>query len=457
MHGQTARRSTAESIPLDFNWNYDPSALTEIPDLVPAEPGPEQVADLELLSECLRDGLQGIDACPTVDAMVHYLHLLHGFGIRYATVGIYPGRSGSLSDTMKGVLARMRDELPDLTPSVLSLCTDDSLAWTRECQEIHPALQSVVFMGSAPSRRLVQGWDLPFIVNSLGTYIQRTVALGIPVVAGTEHTTQTSPEDLRAITEAQVQGGAFCVGIADTIGIIRPVGAYRITRFLRQELDRLGRPEVMIDWHGHRDTGNALGNVLAAASAGANRFHVVSRGVGERSGNTSLEEVVLNFAAILSEVSMPVPWDVTGLLELVTCYQQMVGVAPPEHGVLGRRYNHTSSGIHTDAMLKAHAMADRARDAGDPELADRLLVMARTVYSAVDPASVGGGSSVGVSPWSGRSTVMLAHRADGRDPGQLTPELIERVLARANELGRELTPTELAECYEDRRAVAGVA
>jgi isopropylmalate/homocitrate/citramalate synthase len=456
MSGPTARCSTAQSIPLDFNWNYDHSALSEMPDQVPAEPDPEQAAELQLLSECLRDGLQGTDTCPTIDAMVHYLHLLHSFGIRYATVGIFPGRSGCLSDTMKGVLARMRDELPDLTPSVLSLCTDDSLAWTRECQEIHPALQSVVFMGSAPSRRLVQSWELSFIVDRLGTYIERTVALGIPVVAGTEHTTQTSPEDLRAITEAQVQGGAFSVGIADTIGIIRPVGAYRITRFLRQELDRLGKPEVLIDWHGHRDTGNALGNVFAAASAGANRVHVVSRGVGERSGNTALEEVVLNLAAILSEGSRPVPWDMTGLLELVTCYQQMVGVAAPEHGVLGRRYNHTTSGIHTDAMLKAHAMADRARDAGDPELADRLLMMARTVYSAVDPAAVGGGMSVGVSPWSGRSTVVLAHRADGRDPSQLTPELIERVLARASEVGRELTTTERARCY-DRRAVAQVA
>lgn len=439
-------------VPANFNWNSDPNPIAPIPDTIAGEPPAARVAGTALLSECLRDGLQGISSYPSTDKMVQYLHLLADFGIRQATVGIYPGGADSLDSAMKQLLARMRDEVPSVVPSVLSLCTDDSLKWTAECRRIHPALESLVFMGTAPSRRLAQGWGIGFVLDKLGTYIRRTAELGIPVIAGTEHTTQTCPEEVRAIVDTQVAAGAYCIALADTIGIIRPLGTYRLVRFVRQELEAMGAPQVRLDWHGHRDTGNALANAMAAISAGVDRIHVVSRGVGERSGNAALEEVVLNLAAIQQEAGLPIPWKMNRLLELVSYYQEMVGVPTPEHGVLGRRYSHTSSGIHADAILKAHGLADNARAEHDFALETKLREMARTVYSAVDPATVGGVQSIGVSPWSGHSAVKLAYLNSGRDPRELSPATIERVLSRANELGRELTPDDLEQCYAEGKA-----
>lgn len=433
---------SADNLPVDFNWNSEPSELSPLPTSLPAEPTPQQAAEADILSECLRDGLQGVSRYPDVDAMLRYVELLHAFGVRSATVGIHTG-SGALNATMKELLAGMRDQFPEIVPSVLSVCTDASLRWTAECREIHPALESVVFMGSAPSRRLVQGWDLDFVLGKLATYIKRTADLGIPVIAGTEHTTQTSPEDVRAITQVQVENGAYRVAVADTIGIARPVGTYRLCRLVREVLDELGTSDMKLDWHGHRDTGNALGNAMTAIAAGANRIHVVSRGVGERSGNTSLEEVVLNLAAIRLEGGLPVGWTISELLGLISCYQEMVDVVTPDHGVLGKRYSYTSSGIHTDAILKATALADCAREAQDFPLERRLRTMARTVYSAVDPASIGGTYSVGVSQWSGQSSVKLACLQSGRDLEKLTTERIDEILWHAKNLGRELQGEEL--------------
>lgn len=448
-------KSYAPTAPMNFNWNRDESPLSPLPEKLPGEPLAAQIAEAHILSECLRDGLQGVSCYPSVDEMMRYLHLLEDFGVSYATVGIYPGDAGTLDTMMKKLLARMRDEALSIVPSVLSLCTEESLKWTVECKDIHPDLEAVVFMGSAPSRRLVQGWDLDFILDRLNTFIEKTVQHGIPVIAGTEHTTQTSPEDLRAITRTQVESGAYCIALADTIGIARPLGTYRLVRFIRDELNDLGVPEVRLDWHGHRDTGNALGNAMMAVAAGANRIHVVSRGVGERSGNASLEEIVLNFAAIEEEAGLPLSWKLPRLLELISCYQEMVGVVTAEHGVLGRRYNHTSSGIHTDAILKAHALADQAREARDFALELELRLMARTVYSAVDPVLVGGVPSVGVSPWSGQSSVKLACLHSGRDPKGLSPQTLQEILACANQLGRELTPDELEEYFAGVHAPHG--
>jgi isopropylmalate/homocitrate/citramalate synthase len=449
------KETGAMDVPTNFNWNSETSPLSPIPGSVPGEPVAEQVARTEILSECLRDGLQGISAYPSIDKMLHYLRLLEEFGVTHATVGIFPGDSGPLSTTMKALLARMRDEVPSIVPSVLSMCTEESLRWTVECRDIHPGLESLVFMGSAPSRRLAQGWDLDFILGKLDTFIRKTVDMGIPVIAGTEHTTQTSPEDVRAIVRTQVESGAYCIALADTIGVIRPLGTYRLVHFVREELAAMGSPEVRLDWHGHRDTGNALGNAMMAAAAGIDRVHVVSRGVGERSGNASLEEVVLNLAAIRAEAGLPIPWQMPKLLELISFYQDMVGVATPEHGVLGQRYSHTSSGIHTDAILKAHGLADQAREAKNFALEEKLREMARTVYSAVDPATVGGTQSVGVSPWSGQSAVKLAYLNSGRDHRKLSSDTIEKILAHANRLGRELTPDELEQCCAEAHTVHG--
>ncbi|SCE78197.1 hypothetical protein [Micromonospora mirobrigensis] len=441
-NGAAATRTGDTDVPVDFNWNSEPDPLSPLPRTLPAEPTPEQAANAEVLSECLRDGLQGVSRYPDIDAMLKYVELLDAFGVRSATVGIHTG-AGTLDATMKELLAGMAEHFPNIVPSVLSVCTPASLKWTAECREIHPALESVVFMGSSPVRRMVQGWDMDFILRRMEATISETVALGIPVIGGTEHTTQTAPADVRAITRVQVENGAYRVAVADTIGIARPVGAYRLCSFIRQLLDELGTPDMKLDWHGHRDTGNALGNAMMAIAAGANRIHVVSRGVGERSGNASLEEVVLNLAAIQAEGGHPVSWNMTELLGLISFYQEMVDVPTADHGVLGKRYSYTSSGIHTDAILKANALADNARKAGDFPLEQKLREMARVVYSAVDPAAVGGTYSVGVSQWSGTSSVKLACLQSGRDPEKLTAERVEQILAYAKSEGRELEGEEL--------------
>ncbi|MEO3776713.1 hypothetical protein ABGB16_07640 [Micromonospora sp. B11E3] len=439
--GEAQLRSTG--VVVDFNWNSDPNPLAPLPGALPGEPTPLQASQPDIvLSECLRDGLQGVGRYPSVDEMLQYLELLNNFGIRSATVGIYAG-AGALDATMKELLAGMHDQFPDIVPSVLSVCTPASLKWTAECKEIHPAIEAIVFMGSSPSRRMVQGWDLDFVLGKLETFVKQTVDEGIPVIGGTEHTTQTSPEDVREITRVQVENGAYRVAVADTIGIARPVGAYRLCRFVRETLDELGTPDMKLDWHGHRDTGNALGNAMMALVAGANRIHVVSRGVGERSGNASLEELVLNLAAIRQEGGLPVGWNMSELLGLISFYQEMVGVATAEHGVLGKRYSYTSSGIHTDAILKANALAENARKAQDFELESKLRTMARTVYSAIDPATIGGAYSVGVSQWSGLSSVKLAWLESGRDPEKLSTERAEEILNYAKGLGRELEGEEL--------------
>ena len=430
-------------IPTDFNWNADLDDLSPLPAYTPAEPTAQQASQTELFSECLRDGLHGVVAYPPVEKILPYVEALSAFGITSAMVAIYQGEKNQVDESTRTLLTYMRDQMPTLIPTVLCLCTPESFRWAIACREIHPKLEFCLFMGSAPSRRLVQGWDLDFILERLAHYISEAVKLGIPVMGATEHTTQTPPADLAQLVRTQVDHGAYRFAIADTIGIARPRGAYRIVRFVRSTLDEMGAYDVQIDWHGHRDTGNALANALTAVAAGARRLHVVARGVGERSGNTQLEDVALNLFAILNEAKMSSPWRLTQLTPLLALYEHLAGMATPEHGMLAKRYNHTSLGIHTDAILKATKLADEAAQQQDFSAEQKLREMARTIYSAIDPQTVGEASSFGISQWSGRSSVQLAYRSRGYTSEEGLREAVNHLLPLAKALRRELTEDEL--------------
>lgn len=444
-HALLARLKRGE-LPLDFNWNRDPHDESPLPQAIPPEPGPGLIARTSLVSEDLRDGLHGAPSYPDSEAMFAYLERLIALGIDRFTVGIYPGAKERVDGAIKTLLARLRDTHPRVVPTVLSLTTPESINWLGDCKAIHPGLEATVFLGTAPSRFFVEEWGHAWVLRTLAEATEAcTTRMGVPVIGATEHTTQTPPDFLRQIVRAQHEHGATAFCIADTVGVARPAGAWRIVRFVRTVLQELGMPHVPLEWHGHRDMGNDVANAFAAITAGASRIHVVARGIGERAGNTQLEAVLLNCAAILREASLSSPWKLDHLYPALCSYDALTGLPEPDHGPLGRRSHSTSLGIHTAAMLKAEQLATEAREAGEPDLAARLHESAQQIYTAVNPALVGRQQTICIGPWSGTSTVRLAYAQLGGDPNTLSDTVITAILRIAEAQGRELS------CHETRR------
>ena len=123
----------------DYDWNTP--FVTKI-----SEPSPYQSSLVKIVSEDLRDGLHGVSEYPPVDRMLEYLHALRDLGITNAAVGVYPGE-GKMNLTIKKLLKETRVHLPEISPIVLSLATEDSLRWASECRDINPNLETIVFMG----------------------------------------------------------------------------------------------------------------------------------------------------------------------------------------------------------------------------------------------------------------------------------------------------------------------
>ncbi|MFC1727015.1 hypothetical protein ACFL0Y_00660 [Patescibacteria group bacterium] len=428
-------------LPLDFNWNNDPHPDSPIPKSIPPEPKARQLKKIIIDDEGLRDGLHGAPEYPRIKEMLRYIKASNKIGIKLMTVGIYSG-GGVVDKTTKKLLKKMAAEYPSVSPVILSLAIKESLQWATECDQLNPNLQVIVFMGSAPSRMLVEGWSKSFVLKNLAWAVRKAVKTHkLTVIGATEHTTQTPPDLLRAIIKTQVTNGAKYFCIADTIGTARPIGAFRLVKFVKKVLKDINAENVMIDWHGHRDIGFSQANTMAAIAAGANRVHLVPWGIGERSGNTSLEKFLLNTCQILKEADIKPQWDLTELSNLLKIYLEITNNQPVAHGCLSQRAFYTNLGIHTSAILKAEQLADEAEKNGYPELSICLKSMARRVYAGIDPRIVGRKYQIGIGPYSGSSTVKLW--AISREMKKPSARTIKKVLTTAKGLRRGLTEKEV--------------
>ncbi len=170
-----------------------------------------------------------------------------------------------------------------------------------------------------------------------------------------------------------------------------------------------------------------MANTLAALEAGATRVHGTALGIGERIGNTPMEQLLVNLKLL--------GWrddDLTALPDYVETVSQAVGVPIPVNmPIVGRDAFRTATGVHAAAVIKAERR-------GQAWLADR-------VYSGVPASWVGRAQEIEVGHMSGASNVQYFLRS--RDL-PATQEVVDAVLALANKSERLLTEEEILEVVE---------
>jgi hypothetical protein len=103
--------------------------------------------------------------------------------------------------------------------------------------------------------------------------------------------TRTEWDYLKRVVEIAIRAGATTINIPDTVGYTAPVESADLIRRLIAECE--GGDEVIFATHCHNDLGMATANALAAVAGGARQIECTINGLGERAGNTALEEVVM--------------------------------------------------------------------------------------------------------------------------------------------------------------------
>lgn len=135
------------------------------------------------------------------------------------------------------------------------------------------------------------------------------------------------------------------VRIADTVGILNPFSTYDLFRQLHQKHETLS-----FEFHGHNDLGMATANAIAAYKGGATAVDTTVNGLGERAGNTSMEEFVMAMKLSMN-VDLPIEPSVFSALSDLVATASGIPV-PEQKPVTGSKVLFHESGIHTHLLLK---------------------------------------------------------------------------------------------------------
>ena len=161
---------------------------------------------------------------------------------------------------------------------------------------------------------------------------------------------RTDNEYLARVVEAVIRAGATVINIPDTTGYCLPSEFGAKIKYLIDNVE--GIDKVVIATHCHNDLGMATANTVTGVVNGARQAEVTINGIGERAGNTSLEEVVMTFR---SHKDLGIDTNInatriTGISRMVSSLMNMP--VQPNKAIVGRNAFAHSSGIHQDGVLK---------------------------------------------------------------------------------------------------------
>ena len=185
---------------------------------------------------------------------------------------------------------------------------------------------------------------------------------------------------LAQVIEAVIAAGATVVNIPDTTGYCLPEQYGQKIRFLKENVANID--QAIISCHCHNDLGMATANTIAGVQNGARQVEVTINGIGERAGNTSLEEV----AMILKTHEMPFHTQIESqkiyMLSLMVSKMMNMPVQPNK-AIVGRNAFAHSSGIHQDGVLKHRENYEiiAPQDVGIPE--SSIILTARSGKAAL--------------------------------------------------------------------------
>ncbi|MEF3307369.1 2-isopropylmalate synthase [Paenibacillus sp. GYB004] len=168
----------------------------------------------------------------------------------------------------------------------------------------------------------------------------------------TEDASRSEFEYLWSTIEAVVKAGATMINVPDTVGFAVPEEFGELIRKINDRLKNLN-DKVVLSVHCHNDLGMATANTLSAIKNGAEKVECTINGLGERAGNTSLEEVVMGLKVRESFYQCRTDIKTTELLRTSRLVSHLTGLdVQVNKAITGENAFAHSSGIHQDGLLK---------------------------------------------------------------------------------------------------------
>ncbi len=318
----------------------------------------------------LRDGEQSPGATMSHEEKLEIATLLDEMGVDIIEAGFPIASDGDFEAVKAIALAAKNATICGLARANFA---DIDRCWEAVKHAKSPRIHT--FIGTSPLHRDITALDQDGMVERIQATVSHARNLCDNVQWSPMDATRTEHDFLCLTVETSIKAGASTINIPDTVGYTAPRESADLIRMLRERVP--GAEDVIFSTHCHNDLGMATANSLAAVEAGARQIECTINGLGERAGNTALEEVVMALRVRNDIMPYRTSIDTTKIIQISRLVAAVSGF-PVQYNkaVVGKNAFAHESGIHQDGMLKNKETFEimRPEDVG---LASTSLVMGK--------------------------------------------------------------------------------
>ena len=294
----------------------------------------------------LRDGEQSPGATMTHEEKLEIAQLLDEMGVDIIEAGFPIASEGDFNAVSEIAKLSRNATICGLSRANYG---DIDRCWEAVKHAKSPRIHT--FIGTSPLHRAIPNLTQDEMAQRIHDTVTHARNLCDNVQWSPMDATRTEWDYLARVVEIAIKAGATTINIPDTVGYTAPVESADLIRRLIAEVP--GADEVIFATHCHNDLGMATANSLAAVAGGARQIECTINGLGERAGNTALEEVVMALKVRHDIMPWSTRVDTTKIMNISRRVATVSGFSVQYNkAIVGKNAFAHESGIHQDGMLK---------------------------------------------------------------------------------------------------------
>jgi 2-isopropylmalate synthase len=294
----------------------------------------------------LRDGEQSPGATMTHAEKVEIAEMLDEMGVDIIEAGFPIASEGDFAAVSEISKRAKQSTICGLSRANFK---DIDRCWEAVKHAKSPRIHT--FIGTSPLHRAIPNLDMDQMAERIHECVTHARNLCDNVQWSSMDATRTEWDFLKRTVDIAIKAGATTINIPDTVGYTEPNESAELIRRLIAEVD--GADEVVFSTHCHNDLGLATANSLAAVNGGARQIECTINGLGERAGNTALEEVVMAMKVRADVMPYATGIDTPKIMNISRRVAAVSGFPVQfNKAIVGKNAFAHESGIHQDGMLK---------------------------------------------------------------------------------------------------------
>ena len=295
----------------------------------------------------LRDGEQSPGASMNVAEKVRLATQLEKLGADVIEAG-FPAASPGDFEAVQAISHKIKNM--QVAGLARTSKEDIDKAWGAIKNSAHPRIHTFIATSDIHMKHKLK-MNREQVIKTAVESVQYAKGLTDNVEFSAEDASRSDRDFLCRVFEAAIQAGAKTVNIPDTVGYALPNEFGDLVSYIRSHTPNINKAVISV--HCHNDLGLATANTLAGMIAGARQVEVTVNGIGERAGNTSLEEIAMSIQTRKSMLNLSMGINTKEIYPTSRLVSMITGiVVQPNKAIVGANAFAHEAGIHQDGMLK---------------------------------------------------------------------------------------------------------